>query len=629
MDSTKKLFHQYLIILIVAVIALNLYLHLLLFEIIPWSSDVFYKFLRPDRLIVFRVMVVFLPAFLAYLVPSVKAMRRINKETQKTYRVIWAVLGAILLYGYINLDFFYSFNLIFYPVLLIVVPYIAVIAFTKLGGNFINEDPLSVVNTTGTKDSLVMPTKDKGDLVIPLPHSSLFILGSPNAGKSGSWANRLVDIAVSRRWGCVLYELKGETMPLTHVLYNSIRKHLKDDEFNFGVVTTKNLDKSIRVNPMSRKYIKTKTDANSLALTLLLAIKKEWIQKPDFWSDNSIALAGAVVWRLIKDDSLAHLCNIPCLVVFISYDDDALIQWLLEDEESSYTVAPIANAVRRGSSDQVSSVFSTVQLSLNKLMTPEIFWIFSPSDEDAFDLNVKMSEKPTYISVANDQKNRDVLAPVLSVLLTVLKDNSNLEDGRDLLYLVDEFVSVFIKDFIQLAAEARSARVCTVVLTQNYSQLRELLGKDGADALTRTLSTWAVGMGSDVEIAQQMSTLFGKKKVVTESYSVSNDVTFSERTEHIPVLEPHDITGQEMGEFSGFIANGNPSRFKAKLQYFDPKKEYKTYYEIPTVKPPIDTGDPVSDYAVLLEIVEMNYTNLRKQVEDILEPYKKLMKNED
>lgn len=622
MDSTKKLYHQYLLLIIVGVIALNTFVHLSYFGVISLLPES--RLLERDNLIVFRLILVIFPPLAAYLVPSVKAMKGLNKSSQNYYRIIWFILSALLVVGYFQNDFFYSYNFIFFPMLFFVVPFLGIVAFTKIGGLFKDDDPLAQVNKEGGKDALVFPTKDKGDLVIPLPYSSIFVTGSPNAGKSGSWANRLIDMFVKRGSGAVIYELKGDELPLSHVLYNSLLKHYKDpSEYNFAVVAPISPELSVRVNPVSPKYITKKVEAETIASTLLYALNPDWIKAQDkFWSGSAISVFTATLWRIIKTPKLHRFCNLPSIITMINYDEYALFEWLKEDEEIKYMIRPVVGAMERQSSNQVSGVFSSIQLPLSKLMNPEVFWIFSPNEEEDFDLNVKTSEKPTYISIASDRDTREAMGPVLSVLLTILKNKCNKHEGHSMLFLVDEFVSVFIKDFIQLPAEARSSRVCSAILTQNYAQLRTMLGKDFADSLARTISTWAIGMGTDAELSKEISALFGKKQVVSKSQSISENLSVTERMDRVDVLEPHQIAGQEMGQFAGIIANGKPPRFQAKLKYFDPKVEFKEIRPVPMVPMPIDLGDLDANLKAFKEIIKMNYDNIISEVEDLLFPYK-------
>lgn len=629
MDSTKKTYHLYLMLFTIVLIAFCLFQHGTVFK--WWNgfqNQTFYNLTKPNALLMMRLFLAILSAAAGYYVPSITAAKKLSKEKQKSYRILWVILLIPFVYGYFPWDYMYHYNMIVLPMLMFMVPYYGVVAWTMVGGDFNDEDPLAIVNKSGGNDSFIFPTKDKGDLWLPLPFSSLFVLGAANAGKSGSWANRIIDIAISRMWSVVVYDLKGESNPLGTIAYNSLKKYWLDKgetKYRYACINVLNLRISTRVNPISPKYINSKLKADAAATTLMLSLKKEWAEKgSDFWSDNAVAVTGATIWMTAKDDKYHHLCNIPSIVTLINGDEIALMNWLMTDDELKYMIRPIFGAYERGTGNQLSGVFSSVQLPLAKLMNPQLYWIFSPSDEEAFDLDVKMGD-PAIVSVSNDKEFRASVGPAISVLLTHLKNNVNREGGNDVLFEVDEIATVYIDKWAELASEARSARVMSVALTQNYQQLVRELGKTGADSLTGALGSWAVGGGTDMDLAKLLSSHFGTKKVADPSYNTSyNEITFTERMTKVNVLEPHEITGQEMGEFTGMIMDGKPSRFRAKLEYFDPKKEYKEFVDIPERPFPMETGDPELDEKLFNEIVQHNYLDIIQTVEKFIEPFKEV-----
>lgn len=629
MDSSKKTYHQYLFLIMTLIAGFLIFLHGKLFHwwdvtLIDNSNSI----TTPKNLRMLRIFLVASSVGAAILTPSISASKNLSSSSQKSFRRIWFLLTLLFILGYLPFNYFSAYNEFLIPFLVALVPYFSILSWTKIGGDFREEDPLATVNSLGDDDSFRFPT-DKGELVLRYPFSAVGVIGNARAGKSGSIVYRSIDTAVSRGWSGVLYELKGESAPISIIANNAVKFHKrKNPNLTCAIINFVKLENSVQVNPISPKYIKTKLDAEFAATALLLGLKQEWAVKESFWSDNAIAVTAATIWRIAKEESLHWLCNLPSVITLISSDEDALVKWLFEDEETKYTIRPIYGAMKRESGGQVAGVFSTVQLALNKMMIPELFWVFHPEDGVGYPLNIRDPENQTMLTISNSQKNRKVIGPSVSVLLTVLKSTLNVPGGNDLAFYVDEKPSVYIHDWDQLPADGRSNRIMTLITAQNRSQIIRAEGKDQAESGLNVLGSWFIGTSSDMQLAKEISSHFSQKKIKDSSYSTnSNDISHSEKMIKTSVLESHEISGLKTGELAGWVQGGDPSRFKAQFEFFDAKKIYPEYTEELPKHYPKDLGDEELNKIFLHEVVKLNYENIISRVEKFLEPYQNTEEN--
>ena len=90
-------------------------------------------------------------------------------------------------------------------------------------------------------------------------------------------------------------------------------------------------------------------------------------------------------------------------------------------------VSAISTAYNNNAEKQIAGIFSSLQLSLSKLYTREIFWIMSanPGDVGHVSLDVSHPSQPQLLSVANDPILSDVFSPIIALIAMVCIKNMN------------------------------------------------------------------------------------------------------------------------------------------------------------------------------------------------------------
>ena len=349
----------------------------------------------------------------------------------------------------------------------------------------------------------------------------------------------------------------------------------------------------------------TKLYAQEYACAILKNLNREWATKQDFWAENAIAFLSAIIWFLKKHHPKE--CSLPHATLIGLHDHKKSIELLSKDDETKKMIAPIEIAYRTGADDQLSGIFASMQLPLNKIYSKEIFWTLcsSPNEESHVDLDITNPLAPMLLTVANDPKLSDSFSPVIA-LATVCMKNMNQQGKQKSIFLLDEAPTLFIPGLENLPATARSNRVSTIICVQDFAQLQKMYGSLGAKILRANLGTQFFGATNNLETGEYVSKLVGyyeQKQQSLHTGENSQSRTFSSKKEKI--LEPSDIINQSAGSFIiKLISQVNPL---LEVQILSQKENS------------VKDLDQHKDGDVLAELIEEKWTKIHQEVDDILE----------
>ncbi|WP_419836238.1 type IV secretory system conjugative DNA transfer family protein [Xanthocytophaga agilis] len=99
----------------------------------------------------------------------------------------------------------------------------------------------------------------------------------------------------------------------------------------------------------------------------------------------------------------------------------------------------------------------------------------------------------------------------------------NQQGKRHSFVLLDEAPTLYIPHLDQLPATARSHKVATVYMAQDFSQIRKQYGQNEAEVLISNLNNQFFGRVANLNTAEYVSRLFGKEERVIRSESSSNN----------------------------------------------------------------------------------------------------------
>lgn len=426
---------------------------------------------------------------------------------------------------------------------------------------------------------------NKGDIEIGNPYRGTLIMGSAGSGKSRSLFYPIIKQFISNNYAGILYDFKSPE--LSEFAYSF---HDDTNTTKFACLNFKDVKNSVRINPLSPEYLTKQAIAFELATVLINNLLPESIKKKDYWTRSSVSVIAGSIWYL--RNNYPHLCTLPHLIAMILfYPSSQLIELLSADIETAGMIASLKEAHEMKAEKQIAGVVGTIKNALAQLNIPEVFYLFSKGEVD-LDLNNKSN--PTFLAIGNDSTLSSTYAPVISLTIGVCTRQMNQPNKHKSAIILDEAPTLYIPDFEQIPATARSNKVAVVYGVQDYSQMIDKQGADKAQVMISNLSNQFYGRTVNEKTADMIVKLFGKHDVTYTTMSKNSGNSYgdilsssgsssstgkseSQSIQQRERVKVSDIINLQAGKFYGLIAEGNIGeligvQFK---QVPDAKREFK------------------------------------------------------
>ncbi|MEJ5148847.1 type IV secretory system conjugative DNA transfer family protein, partial [Sphingobacterium sp. MYb388] len=284
--------------------------------------------------------------------------------------------------------------------------------------------------------------------------------------------------------------------------------------------------------------------------------------KPDFWSDNATALLASTFWYLRKRQP--QYCTLPhAMSMILQPNLEALLRTLSAEPKCADMIAPILTAFANGADNQLAGVISSLQVSLSKINTEEVYYITSASD---FSLSLNDSNSKGILVIGNNPVLASTYSPVIGLILTSISKILNQQDKEKSLFMLDEFPTVFVPNVEQLPATARSNKVATVLACQDIAQMVDKYGKEKTDTILSNLGNQFYGRTTNPTTAQRVSQMFGKsdKLMMTESKNYDRTLVGEHRKgsgqsfayQERDLVKVQDVTTLPTGSFYTILSEG-------------------------------------------------------------------------
>ena len=628
MDQNKKGLHDGLMI-IVAFMAIVI--------ITDWC---FYNgFLMPDhgvllliknsfyklqsRMIMIRLMYVTLVFLMCWLTPSFKVGRNIKREHKLYYQMGALLMSIIFILGYAGL---YVYDVIVFPVIFIFNIILIVRAVATLKKQ-IKDDPF--FKKVSSKDSdfyFQFPTK-QGVLKIHLPNYHIFVDGGPGSGKSETIVKPIIDQCARNQYPMCIYDFKGDPrekgLPdLINTAYSYWDKYKSQQgdkyKLEFAFINFIDLFKTRRINVLSDRYIQGFLDIKALGINMFLNLSSTSTEKMDFWAKYGASYIYGVMYMHWKHRNDRKFNTIPHVISTCLSDINLVFEWLCTDQEVEMLMQSLITAYKENAAGQLAGGTSTGQLPFASLYEKNIYWVLS---EDDFDLDIARDDNKHILGIANANRVKEALTPVISCILTVVMNKMNVSGHDPAVFCIDELPTVKINGLDNFMATVRSNNVCTLLTVQDYKQLERDYGKDSASIIRAASGNLFQGMTSSHETTKQISELIGDMEKVKISYTENMDsMSSTESLQKDKVLQPRDIAGQAPGHFTGKIAGGDPAFFHTQFDRINHEKKQiepfaQTYF----------TGNEDVDKKIMDNMVLANFLRINNDIIDMLAPFEELV----
>lgn len=430
------------------------------------------------------------------------------------------------------------------------------------------------------------------------PFRGVFLSGIPGSGKTFSVINPYIKWALSNEFSCVIYDVKSpELTELAYYHFMMNKKIGKLKKHNFHIVDMSNVENSVRINPLSTKYITNLSDAMETAEVMVKAMAKSADSSggsAQFFEQSAINFLGACIFYLSQKGE--KYSTLPHLIALISQSYDTLFTMLQEEYLIKPMLSPYLSAWENGAYDQLEGQIGTVRINITKLASLESFWIFSG---DELDFQICNAEKPAVIMMASSPSKVNVNGMYYSLLLMritkVINTAGSYQEKFERIptaLIVDEAPTIYIHEVEQLIATARSNKVSVLLGVQDMSQLIKDYGNKIGKVIQSVMGTVITGAVRNKEMLDWLQTLFGKssfQKVGVNVDDIRNSVNVNQQQDWI--IPAHVIANLGEGEMVGSIASKyiegqeNINIFHGRIK-LDIKKiiNEEQYFEMPPVK---------------------------------------------
>ncbi len=417
------------------------------------------------------------------------------------------------------------------------------------------------------------------------PFRGIMIVGGPGSGKSFGIIEPIIDQVIHKNFTALIYDFKFPSLAAYAYAAHTNATTEKKTNTKFHVIYFRDPRYSNRCNPLDPKLLTEYATANQAASTILLNVNRTWAQKQgEFFSDSAIIILTAIIWYL-RCKSLElnkNLCSLGHVIEFASFPDYAkTIEILTEHPEVKNTIVALQSAKQTGSMEQLGGQLGSLQIALSKLNDKKMIYVMSGND---FTLDINQFGNEQVVILGNDNEFKDTYAPALSLYAAITTRLINQQKRQPCALIVDEFPTMYIQNYEQLPATARSNKVSCIIAMQDFAQLRDAYGQSKEKTIVATHGNIFVGSTPEKNTAQFAAELIGKDIIQKKSYAKNeqNNYNISEQTDLI--IYPHEIQQLNQGEFVGMVSDLDSSQISNNIP--NNKKTKKVFAgKLKTIKP--------------------------------------------
>ncbi len=263
-----------------------------------------------------------------------------------------------------------------------------------------------------------------------------------------------------------------------------------------------------------------------------------------------------MIWFLKKH--YPQYCSIPHAINIILHEDTKkVLQMLTSDPETAALCRSAMTALENEAEGQIAGVIGSLQIAVARLYSSEICWVLSGDD---FELTLNDPASPKLLVLGSEPGLSDALSAAISCIITVALKLMNKPGKLPSFILLDEAPTLYIPKLEMIPATARSNKIATIYMAQDYTQIVDSYGKEKADVILANLNNQFYGRVSATHSAKLFSEFFGRAEKPMESKSTSRSATISghHQNESVStslqeklVVKPQELTNLKVGEFIG------------------------------------------------------------------------------
>jgi hypothetical protein len=458
------------------------------------------------------------------------------------------------------------------------------------------------------------------------PFRGTMVIGTPGSGKSFGVINPAIRQMIEKGFCLCIYDFKfPDLAQIAYYHYLIKRSRETEYRYQFNVINLNQIEKSKRVNPFKREYVRTLAEAQEMAESMVSSLQKGGASSGGgseaFFTQSAINFLSSCIYFFATYDN-GKFSDLPHILSFMNKSYKEIFDTLFINEEINSLLSPFKTAYDNKAFDQLEGQIGTLKIFLSRLATKESFWVFSG---DEVELKITDRENPSIIILASDPGTQDInsalYSAVLNRTLRLINSKHNLPGG----IIADEFPTIYIHKIDNVVATARSNRVAVLLGLQEIPQLRQFYKKEVADTISAIVGNIISGSARDKNTLDWMEKMFGKIKQKSYSQSISQQGTTTSINEKMDLMIPAGkIAALKTGEMVGMIAQDEENDTdeyrtsvisgKINLDMDKIKIETENYVSIPDYYSFVDKKGKDRKEEVLMT----NFRKINKEVELIV-----------
>ncbi len=390
------------------------------------------------------------------------------------------------------------------------------------------------------------------------PFRGTMVIGTPGSGKSFGVINPAIRQMIGKGFCLCIYDFKFPDLAKIASYHYLVMKQ-KDLNYRhqFNVINLNEVEKSKRVNPFKKEYIRTLAEAQEMAESMVSSLQKGGSSSGGgseaFFTQSAINFLSSCIYYFATFED-GKYSDLPHILSFMNRSYKEIFDTLFTNEEIFSLLSPFKTAYDNKAFDQLEGQVGTLKIFLSRLATKESFWVFSG---DEVELKITDKANPSILILASDPGTQDInsalYSSVLNRTLRLINSKNNLPGG----IIADEFPTIYIHKIDNVVATARSNKVAVILGLQEIPQLRQFYKKEVADTISAIVGNIISGSARDKNTLDWMEKMFGKIKQKTYSQSISQQGTTTSINEKMDFMIPAGkIAALKTGEMVGLIAQG-------------------------------------------------------------------------
>jgi hypothetical protein len=386
------------------------------------------------------------------------------------------------------------------------------------------------------------------------PFRATILLGTPGSGKSYSVVGPFIRQLTAKQFCILLYDFKYPDLgqiAYYHYLLAKQRGLLKG--FDFHVVNLNEVEKSRRINPWRREYIRSLADASETAEALVEAMKKgdKSGGSDQFFTQSAINFLAACIYFMSRYED-GKYSTFPHVLALLNRSYEEIFRTLFTQQELVSLLSPFVSAFNAKAFDQLEGQVGTLKIFISRLATKETYWVFSGDD---FDLKISDKDHPSMLVLANDPATQNINSACYSVIINRLTKLVNSKGNQPSALIIDEIPTLFVHKIENLIATARSNKVAILMGLQELPQFQMQYGKDTAATIMSVTGNVLSGSVRSKDTLDWLEKLLGRNKQLSEGLSIDRNKTSTSLNEKLETLVPAGkIAALNAGEMVGMIA---------------------------------------------------------------------------